>query len=106
MEGAKSGEFAGVTFNSGSVDNIYDAAFVGAIARSTKVGEPVIVKGINGVYVFVVDNVNNNDAVVSADIEAKRKVMNEGLNATTSSNFMNYMMDGVKIVDKRGVGEL
>jgi hypothetical protein len=106
MEGAKSGEFAGVTFNSGSVDNIYDAAFVGAIARSTKVGEPAVIKGSNGVYVFVIDNINNNEAVVNADVEAKRKEMNEALKANANMNFMTYMLEGVKISDKRGAGEL
>ena len=81
-------------------------SFVGAIARSSKVGVPAVVKGNNGVYVFVIDNINNNDAVVNADVEAKRKEMNEALKANASMNFMNHMLESVNIVDKRGVGEL
>lgn len=105
-EGVTAGTFSGVTFNSIAAGDAHDMSFVGAIARSTKVGEPAVVKGSNGVYVFVIDNINNNDAVVNADVEAKRKEMNEALKANANMNFMNNMLEGVKIVDKRGVGEL
>jgi hypothetical protein len=32
--------------------------------------------------------------------------MNEARKAEVERNFENYMMDGIKVVDKRGVGEL
>jgi hypothetical protein len=32
--------------------------------------------------------------------------MNEALKANANMNFMNNMLEGVKVVDKRGVGEL
>ena len=105
-EGVTAGTFNDVTFNSIAAGDAHDMSFVGAIARSSKVGVPAVVKGNNGVYVFVIDNINNNDAVVNADVEAKRKEMNEALKANASMNFMNHMLEGVNIVDKRGVGEL
>jgi hypothetical protein len=39
-------------------------------------------------------------------VEAKRKEMNEALKANANMNFMTYMLEGVKISDKRGAGEL
>jgi peptidyl-prolyl cis-trans isomerase D len=105
-EGVTTGSFNGVTFNSIAAGEAHDLSFVGAIARSTKVGEPAVIKGSNGVYVFVIDNINNNEAVVNADVEAKRKEMNEALKANANMNFMTYMLEGVKISDKRGAGEL
>ena len=105
-EGVESGNFAGVTFNGMSAGNVNDFSLVGAIARSTKVGEPTFVKGNAGVYLFVVDQINNTEAVATADVEAKRKEMNEARKAEVERNFENYMMDGVEVVDQRGAGEL
>ena len=105
-EGAESGKFAGVTFNGMSAGDVNDFSLVGAIARSTKTGVPTFVKGTAGVYLFVVDQINNNEAVATADVEAKRKEMNEARKAEVERNFENYMMDGIQVVDKRGVGEL
>ena len=62
-EGVTAGTFNGVTFNSIAAGDAHDMSFVGAIARSSKVGEPAVVKGNNGVYVFVIDNINNNEDV-------------------------------------------
>ncbi|MBR5865444.1 MAG: SurA N-terminal domain-containing protein [Alistipes sp.] len=106
VEGIKSGKFEGVNFGSNFAGDVRDMALAGAIARSTKVGEPTIVKGNTGVYLFVVDQINNTEAVVNADVEAKRKEMNEARKAEAGRNFENYMMDGVEVVDNRGAGEL
>jgi hypothetical protein len=105
-EGAESGKFAGVTFNSMSAGDVNDISLAGAIARSTKTGVPTFVKGNAGVYLFVVDQINNTEAVTTADVEAKRKEMNEARKAEVERNFESYMMDGIQVVDKRGVGEL
>jgi hypothetical protein len=105
-EGLKSGNFEGVSFKSNMVGDFSDVAVASAIARSTNVGVPTIVKGNAGVYLFVIDNINNSDAVVNADVEAKRKEMNEARKADAMRNFETYVMDGVKVVDNRGAGEL
>lgn len=105
-EGLKSGKFEGVNFGSNFVGEMADAKVASAIARSTKEGEPTIVKGNTGVCVFVVDKINNTEAVVNANVEAKRQEMNEARKVDVRANLENYMLDGVKIVDKRGVGEL
>ena len=105
-EGLKSGKFEGVSFKSNMVGDFSDMAVASAIARSTNVGEPTVVKGNAGVYLFVVDNINNSDAVANADVEAKRKEMNEARKADAMRNFETYVMDGVKVVDNRGAGEL
>ena len=105
-EGVKIGTFNGVSFSSMAAGDAHDAALVGAIARSTECGKETFVKGNTGVYLFVVDNINNADAVNNADAEAKRKEMNEARKADANRNFENYMMDGVQVVDERGVGEL
>jgi peptidyl-prolyl cis-trans isomerase D len=106
VEGIKSGNFEGVSFGSNFAGDVRDMALAGAIARSTKEGEPTIVKGNAGVYLFVVDKINNSEAVVNADVEAKRKEMNEARKAEAGNNFESYMMDGVEVVDNRGAGEL
>ena len=106
VDGLKSGKFEGVNFGSEFVGELSDAKVASAIARSTKEGEPTIVKGNTGVYVFVVDKINNTDAVVNANVEAKRKEMTEAQKSMANYYFMNNMLDGVKIVDKRGVSEL
>lgn len=105
-EEIQSGNFTGVTFNGASAGEANDFSLVGAIARSTKTGEPTFVKGTAGVYLFVVDQINNNEAVENADIEAKRKEMNEARKAEATRNFDNNIMAGVEVVDMRGVGEL
>ena len=48
----------------------------------------------------------NHIPVVNADVEAKRKMMNEAVKAETTRNFNDYMMECVKVVDNRGAGEL
>ena len=105
IEGMKSGKFNGVNFTSVAAGEANDPIFVGAIARSTKSGEPTFVKGNAGVYLFVVDNINNTEAA-KAGVEEKRKEMNEAAKADVNRNFENYMMDGVQVVDKRGASEL
>ena len=105
-EGVKSGKFEGVNFGSDFVGDMSDAVVATAIARSSKVGEPTIVKGNTGVYLFVVDKINNTEAIVNADVEAKRKEINEARKVDIRTNLENYMLDGVKVVDKRGVSEL
>ena len=105
-EGVQSGNFEGVTFNGTSAGDANDYTLVGAIARTTKVGEPTLVKGYNGVYVFVVDQINNSEAVATADVEAKRKAMNEARKAEVNRNYDNYIMEGVEVVDMRGAGEM
>jgi hypothetical protein len=106
VEGIKNGKFEGVSFGSNFAGDVRDMALAGAIARSTKEGEPTIVKGNAGVYLFVVDKINNTEAVVNADVEAKRKEMNEARKAEAGNNFESYMMDDVEVVDNRGAGEL
>ena len=105
-EGAKSGKFEGVNFGSDFVGEMSDAVVATAIARSTKVGEPTLVKGNTGVYLFVVDNINNTEAVVNADVDAKRKEINEARKVDIRTNLENYILDGVKVADKRGINEL
>ena len=106
-EKVKSGKFEGVTFSTEFVDGTYEPAVAAAISRIyTEGNQPVVVKGNSGVYLFVVDKINNNDAVVNADVEAKRKMMNEAVKAETTRNFNDYMMECVKVVDNRGAGEL
>ena len=105
-EGAKSGKFVGVKFGSDFVGEMSDAVVATAIARSTKVGEPTLVKGNTGVYLFVVDNINNTEAVVNADVDAKRKEINEARKVDIRTNLENYILDGVKVADKRGINEL
>ena len=105
-EGVKIGTFNGVSFNSFAAGDANDAALVGAIARSTECGKETVVKGNAGVYLFVVDNINNTEAADNADVEAKRKEMNEARKADANRNYENYILDGVQVVDERGVGEL
>jgi hypothetical protein len=105
-EGIQSGNFEGVTFNGTSAGDANDFTLVGAIARTTKVGEPTLVKGYNGVYVFVVDQINNSEAVATADVETKRKAMNEARKAEVNRYYDNYIMEGVEVVDMRGAGEM
>ncbi len=105
-EGAKSGKFEGVNFGSDFGGEMSDAVVATAIARSTKVGEPTLVKGNTGVYLFVVDNINNTEAVVNADVDAKRKEINEARKVDIRTNLENYILDGVKVADKRGINEL
>lgn len=105
-EGAKSGKFEGVNFGSDFVGEMSDAVVATAIARSTKVGETTLVKGNTGVYLFVVDNINNTEAVVNADVDAKRKEINEARKVDIRTNLENYILDGVKVADKRGINEL
>ena len=106
VEGIKNGKFEGVNFGSDFVGEMADAVVATAIARSTKVGEPTIVKGNTGVCLFVVDNINNNEAVVNADVVAKRKEITEARKVDIRTNLENYLLDGVKVVDKRGISEL
>jgi transposase-like protein len=106
VTGIKNGKFEGVSFGSDFVGEMADAVVATAIARSTKVGEPTIVKGNTGVCLFVVDNINNNEAVVNADVVAKRKEITEARKVDIRTNLENYLLDGVKVVDKRGISEL
>ena len=106
VEGIKNGKLECVSFGSDFVGEMADAVVATAIARSTKVGEPTIVKGNTGVCLFVVDNINNNEAVVNADVVAKRKEITEARKVDIRTNLENYLLDGVKVVDKRGISEL
>lgn len=104
IEGAVSGKFADITFASNNVDGKYDAAFVGAIARTTEVDVPTVVKGNNGVYVFVVENIEGEDKL--NDVDNQRKLMNNSTKVSATQSFLPTITDEVKVVDKRGVGEL
>lgn len=95
LEG-KSEAFANVTVNNSTLDS----ALVNAIVRSQE-GESAYVMGTDGVYLFETTKVTDaNDAYKSADRAAKRAAMTQ--EATRSGD----IMEGVKIVDMRGEGEI
>lgn len=106
MDGAVKGKFADVEFTSSSVDNRFEPALVGAIARSKELGVATVVKGNAGAYVFVVKNIKNGDAVKNADIETKRAEMNNMTKMMEAQMFIDEMINNATVVDKRGAGQL
>lgn len=100
-EGVQSDKFTDVTTSGSGLD----FALTNAIVRG-KEGEPTYVKGGMGVYLFVIDNIDNVESLNSTDRETKRASMNQESMSNVARNFNGILLENVEVEDMRGVNEL
>ncbi len=104
IEGAEQGSFSGVKFNDNVVDGKWEAALVGAIARSRETGVETKVKGNNAAYVFVVDAINGEVDATAFDAERTPEMTKR--ESQMKRVAVETMTAKAKIEDLRGEGEI
>lgn len=104
IEGAVEGKFSGVKFSDNVVDGKWEAALVGAIARSRETGVETKVKGNNAAYVFVVDAINGE--VDPATFDAERTPEMTQRESQMKRVAVEAMTKKASIKDLRGEGEI
>lgn len=104
IEGAEQGSFSGVKFNDNMVDGKWEAALVGAIARSRETGVETKVKGNNAAYVFVVDAINGEVDATAFDAERTPEMTKR--ESQMKRVAVEAMTAKAKIEDLRGEGEI
>lgn len=104
IEGAEQGSFSGVKFNDNMVDGKWEAALVGAIARSRETGVETKVKGNNAAYVFVVDVINGEVDATAFDAERTPEMTKR--ESQMKRVAVEAMTAKAKIEDLRGEGEI
>ena len=104
IEGAVEGKFSGVKFSDNMVDGKWEAALVGAIARSRETGVETKVKGNNAAYVFVVDAINGE--IDPATFDAERTPEMTQRESQMKRVAVETMTKKAQIEDLRGEGEI
>lgn len=104
IEGAVEGKFSGVKFSDNMVDGKWEAALVGAIARSRETGVETKVKGNNAAYVFVVDAINGEIAPATFDAERTPEMTQR--ESQMKRVAVETMTKKAQIEDLRGEGEI
>ena len=104
IEGAVEGKFSGVKFSDNVVDGKWEAALVGAIARSRETGVETKVKGNNAAYVFVVDAINGE--VDPATFDAERTPEMTQRESQMKRVAVEAMTKKAEVKDLRGEGEI
>ena len=104
IEGAESGEFAGIKFGDNVVAGKYEPALVGAIASSQATGVETKVKGNSAAYVFVVDAINGEiDPAAVAEERTPEMTQRESAMGRVSVEALTSKVD---VEDLRGEGTI
>ena len=104
IEGAEKGNFSGVKFADNMVDGKWEAALVGAIARTRETGVETKVKGNSAAFVFVVDAINGE--VDPATIDTERTPEMTQRESQMQRVAVEAMLDKAEIEDLRGEGQI
>lgn len=104
IEGATEGKFAGVKFSDNMVDGKWEAALVGAIARTRETGVETKVKGNSAAFVFVVDAINGE--VDAATLDTERTPEMTQRESQMQRVAVEAMLDKAEIEDFRGEGQI
>ena len=104
IEGAVEGNFSGVKFSDVAVDGKFDAALVGAIARSRETGVETKVKGNTAAFVFVVDAINGE--LDPATYDAERTPSMTQRESQMKRVAVEAMTNKADVNDMRGEGQI
>ena len=104
IEGAEQGNFSGVKFSDNMVDGKWEAALVGAIARTRETGVETKVKGNSAAFVFVVDAINGEVDAESLDTERTPEMTQR--QSKMQRVAIETMLDKAEIEDFRGEGQI
>ena len=104
IEGAEQGSFSGVKFSDNMVDGKWEAALVGAIARTRETGVETKVKGNAAAFVFVVDAINGE--LDPATFDAERTPEMTQRESQMQRVAIETMLDKAEIEDFRGEGQI
>jgi hypothetical protein len=104
IEGAESGEFAGIKFGDNVVAGKFEPALVGAIASSQATSVETKVKGNTAAYVFVVDAINGEiDPAAVAEERTPEMTQRESAMGRVSVEALTSKVD---VEDLRGEGTI
>ena len=104
IEGAENGNFSGVKFADNMVDGKWEAALVGAIARTRETGVETKVKGNSAAFVFVVDAINGEVDPATIDTERTPEITQR--ESQMQRVAVEAMLDKAEIEDLRGEGQI
>ena len=104
IEGAEQGSFSGVKFSDNMVDGKWEAALVGAIARTRETGVETKVKGNAAAFAFVVDAINGE--LDPATFDAERTPEMTQRESQMQRVAIETMLDKAEIEDFRGEGQI
>ena len=104
IEGAEKGSFSGVKFNDNMVDGKWEAALVGAIARTRETGVETKVKGNSAAFVFVVDAINGELDATTFDAERTPEMTQR--KSQMQRVAVETMLKKTEINDLRGEGQI
>ena len=104
IEGAEQGTFSGVKFSDNMVDGKWEAALVGAIARTRETGVETKVKGNGAAFVFVVDAINGE--LDPATFDAERTPEMTQRESQMQRVAVETMLKKAEIEDLRGEGQI
>ena len=104
IEGAEQGSFSGVKFSDNLVDGKWEAALVGAIARTRETGVETKVKGNSAAFVFVVDAINGELDATTFDAERTPEMTQR--KSQMQRVAVETMLKKAEINDLRGEGQI
>jgi peptidyl-prolyl cis-trans isomerase D len=104
IEGAVEGKFSNVKYTDNMVDGKWEAALVGAIARTRETGVETKVKGNAAAFVFVVDAINGE--LDPATFDAERTPEMTQRESQMQRVAIETMLDKAEIEDFRGEGQI
>ena len=104
IEGAEQGSFSGVKFSDNLVDGKWEAALVGAIARTRETGVETKVKGNSAAFVFVVDAINGELDATTFDAERTPEMTQR--ESQMQRVAVETMLKKAEIKDLRGEGQI
>ena len=104
IEGAEQGSFSGVKFSDNLVDGKWEAALVGAIARTRETGVETKVKGNSAAFVFVVDAINGELDATTFDAERTPEMTQR--KSQMQRVAVETMLKKTEIKDLRGEGQI
>ena len=104
IKGAEQGSFSGVKFSDNLVDGKWEAALVGAIARTRETGVETKVKGNSAAFVFVVDAINGELDATTFDAERTPEMTQR--KSQMQRVAVETMLKKTEIKDLRGEGQI
>ena len=104
IKGAEQGSFSGVKFSDNLVDGKWEAALVGAIARTRETGAETKVKGNSAAFVFVVDAINGELDATTFDAERTPEMTQR--KSQMQRVAVETMLKKTEIKDLRGEGQI
>ena len=104
IKGAEQGSFSGVKFSDNLVDGKWEAALVGAIARTRETGVETKVKGNSAAFVFVVDAINGELDATTFDAERTPEMTQR--KSQMQRVAVETMLKKAEINDLRGEGQI